>query len=152
MSTPLLPGRCGSSSLGLLIRQVRDALWARMEKELARTGHDLTFSQFITLKKLAEGVASASDLARAAELNPGAMTRLLDKLEARGLLTRVADPADRRALHIQLTETGRLIWGDIYACGQRVLEQATSGMSPEESAQLTQLLERARDNLSLADG
>lgn len=32
------------SSLGLLFRQVRDAMWARMADELARAGHDLSFS------------------------------------------------------------------------------------------------------------
>ena len=73
-------------------------MWARMADELARSGHDLTFSQYITLKKLAVGTAGVTDLARAAELNPGAMTRLLDKLEAKGLVTREADPEDRRAL------------------------------------------------------
>jgi hypothetical protein len=37
---------------------------------LATLGHDLTFSQYITLKKLADGTAGVTDLARAAELNP----------------------------------------------------------------------------------
>jgi DNA-binding MarR family transcriptional regulator len=95
--TPIPEGSC--SALGLLFRQLRDAMWARMERELAAAGHDLTFSQYIAIKKLAVGTASVTDLARAADLNPGAMTRLLDKLEARGLLVRVADPSDRRALH-----------------------------------------------------
>src|SRR6476620_9329963 len=97
---------CAGSTLGLLFRQVRDAMWARMERELAAAGHELTFSQYITLKKLASGTASVTDLARAAELNPGAMTRLLDRLEAKGYIARLADPADRRALHIQLTPAG----------------------------------------------
>ena len=58
-------------------------------------------------RKLAAGNASVTDLARAAEVNPGAMTRLLDKLEARGLIERFAVPSDRRALDIRLTEAGR---------------------------------------------
>ena len=85
-------------------------MWARMAAELAKLGHDLTFSQYITLKKLADGTAGVTDLARAAELNPGAMTRLLDKLEAKGLISRVADPGDRRAIHIHLTDAGLAIW------------------------------------------
>ena len=97
---PPSAGPCSGSTLGLLFRQLRDAMWARMERELAQAGHDLTFSQYIAINKLADGTtASVTDLARAADLNPGAMTRLLDKLEARGLLARVADPRDRRALH-----------------------------------------------------
>ena len=139
---------CTASALGILLRQTRDAMWARMAVELDKLGHDLTFSQYITLKKLAAGNASVTDLARAAEVNPGAMTRLLDKLEARGLIVRVADPSDRRALDIRLTEAGTIIWQDINQCGMRVREFAMQGMTDGERQQLTDLLVRVRDNLS----
>lgn len=126
-------------------------MWARMERELAAAGHELTFSQYIALKKLSDGSHGVTDLARAAELNPGAMTRLLDKLEARGLIARVADPADRRAWNIHLTEAGRAMWQDVNQCGQRVRERAMHGMSDAEREQLTRLLEQVRDNLSSTD-
>jgi len=151
MSAPLSPVACSGSTLGLLFRQVRDAMWTRMEHELATAGHELTFSQYIALKKLSDGPHGVTDLARAAELNPGAMTRLLDKLEARGLVARVADPADRRALNINLTETGLAMWQDVNQCGQRVRERAMHGMSDAEREQLTRLLEQVRDNLSFSD-
>ena len=141
---------CTGSQLGLLFRQVRDALWARRAVELDALGHDLTFSQYITLKKLAGGNASVTDLARAAELNPGAMTRLLDRLEARNLIVRVPDPSDRRALDIRLTEAGTIIWQDINQCGMRVREFAMEGMDEAERQQLTDLLVRVRDNLTTA--
>ena len=119
---PIAPaiGACSGSTLGLLFRQARDAMWARMEAELAR----------------------------AAYLHPGAMTRLLDKLEARGILERVADPNDRRALHIHLTNAGKAIWRDIDQCGQRVREAALQGLDTGEREQLLALLERVRDNLN----
>lgn len=147
MNTPS-PKPCSGATLGLLFRQLRDAMWARMANELDALGHDLTFSQYITLKKLAEGFASVTDLARAAEVNPGAMTRLLDKLEARGLIVREADASDRRALHIHLTPAGLAIWQDINQCGMRVRERAMRGLDETEREQLTRLLERVRDNLS----
>lgn len=150
ISMPPDAARSGSA-LGLLFRQTRDAMWARMEKELAAAGHDLNFSQFITLKYLAAGSAGVTDLARLADLNPGAMTRLLDKLEARGLLQRHADPNDRRALNIQLTEAGRTIWRDIDQCGKRVRECALHGMDEATRIQLTRLLEQVRDNLTSSD-
>lgn len=148
MSTPLPPGACNGSTLGLLFRQVRDAMWAQMERELAAAGHALNFSQFITIKTLASGTASATELARAAYLHPGAMTRLLDKLEARGILERVADPADRRALHVHLTPAGVAIWKDINECAMRVRELATAGMNDAEQAELTRLLMQVRDNFT----
>ena len=139
---------CSGSSLGLLFRQVRDAMWARMEQELAAAGHELNFSQFITIKTLAAGTASVTELARAAYLHPGAMTRLLDKLEGRGILARVADPNDRRALHIHLTPAGLAIWSDINDCAHRVRALATAGMTETEQVVLTRLLAQVRDNLS----
>lgn len=154
MSTSLPPistGGCSGSALGLLFRQTRDAMRARIEQELAIAGHELTFSQFITIKKLAEGIANVTELARAADLNPGAMTRLLDKLEARGLLERVADPADRRALHIHLTDAGIAMWHDIDQCGHRVRERALRGMDEATRDTLTRLLEQTRDNLLSED-
>ena len=134
-----------------MFRQLRDGMWAQMERELVKAGHDLTFSQFVTIKKLAGGIASVTDLARAAELNPGAMTRLLDRLEDKGLIERVADPEDRRALHIHLTDAGVAIWRDIDQCGHRVHDRAFGDMAQDDRNQLLRLLERVRDNLSTED-
>lgn len=145
---PSSPNPCSGASLGLMFRQIRDAMWARMAAELDALGHDLTFSQYITLKQLAQGFASVTDLARAADVNPGAMTRLLDKLETQGLIVREADASDRRALHIHLTPAGLVIWQDINQCGMRVREHAMQGMDDAQREQLTRLLEQVRDNLS----
>lgn len=142
------PSPCGGSSLALLLREIRDGFWTQMERELAAAGHELNFSQYITLKKLADGTAGVTDLARTAQLNPGAMTRLLDKLEAKGYVARTADPTDRRALHIDLTDTGVAMWHDINHCGQRIRERATAGMSEADRDRLTRLLTQVRDNLS----
>lgn len=152
MNTSLPPSSiCSGSTLGLLIRQVRDNMRTRWERELANAGHDLTFSQFVTIKKLADGIASVTKLARIAEVNPGAMTRLLDKLEARGLIVRATDPSDRRALHIHLTDAGRAIWRDIDQCGQRVRDAALAGIDDAQREQFIHLLEQVRDNLSVPE-
>ena len=142
---------CNGSSLGLLFRQVRDAMWARMEAELAANGHDLNFSQYITLKTLAHGPAGVTELARAAYLHPGAMTRLLDKLEERGLLARESVPGDRRALQIVLTESGRAMWEVISPSAQRVHERAMAHLSYDERDELIRLLTQVRDNLAAQD-
>jgi len=143
---------CGGSKLALLLREIRTGFWTRIEAEMLAAGHELNFSQYVTLKHLAEGPASVTDLANLAQVNPGAMTRLLDKLEQRGIVARVADPTDRRALRIHLTEAGEAIWQDINHCGQRVREQATRGMSDADRDTLTRLLTQVRDNLSPSAG
>ena len=147
---PQIPAHSGPQ-LGLLFRQLRDAMWERMARELAAAGHDLTFSQYITLKRLSEGEASASELARTVDLNPGAITRLLDRLEEKQLTTRIADPNDRRALRVTLTETGIRMWADIHQCGLRVRERALGQMSTDEQATLFRLLSTVRENLTRED-
>jgi len=142
---------CSGSSLGLLFRQVRDAMWARMERELAAAGHDLNFSQYITLKSLAHGPAGVTELARTAYLHPGAMTRLLDKLEERGLVVRTAVPGDRRALQVQLTDAGQMLWTEISPSAQRIHDRAMANLSADEQTELTRLLMQVRDNLASED-
>jgi DNA-binding MarR family transcriptional regulator len=136
------------SALGLLIRQVRDNMRAQWERELADAGHNLTFSQFITIRKLADGMTSVTELARCAEVNPGTMTRLLDHLEAQHLIVRLADPDDRRALRIHLTDAGQAVWNDIDQCGKRVHSAALAGLDDTEREHFIHLLEHVRDNLS----
>jgi DNA-binding MarR family transcriptional regulator len=137
------------ANLGLLFRQVRDAMWADMAREMALAGHDLTYSQFMTIKHLAlDHTVGVTDLARHAQLNPGAMTRLLDRLESRGLIERVADPTDRRALNILLTEAGQAIWRDIEHCGQRVRDRAMQDIDDSERDQLFRLLGQVLRNLT----
>lgn len=137
------------TNMGMLFRQVRDAMWADMAREMAAAGHDLTYSQFVTIKRLAtDSSDGVTDLARWAQVNPGAMTRLLDKLETRGLLRRIADPGDRRALHIVLTDAGQAIWSDIQHCGERVRARAMQGLDDGEREQLFRLLNQVLQNLT----
>jgi DNA-binding MarR family transcriptional regulator len=49
----------------------------------------------------------ATGLARASMLTSGAMTNRIDRLEKRGLVRRVPDPADRRGVNVMLTDAGR---------------------------------------------
>ncbi|MCE7032708.1 MarR family transcriptional regulator [Lysobacter sp. GX 14042] len=138
-----------ATTLGLVFRQLRDAMWARMESELQAAGHELTFSQYITLRHLATGATGITELARAAELNPGAMTRLIDRLEARRLVERSADPSDRRAVQVTMTAAGAALWKDVDHCGERVRTLALEGLDAGDRARLLALLDRVRDNLTL---
>lgn len=151
--SPELPSSAYSgSALGLLVRQVRDSMLTKMQRELAASGHDLTFSQYVTIKKLAEdSLPKVTELACIAEVNPGAMTRLLDNLEARGLIVRITHPTDRRALNIHLTDAGRAVWHDIDKCGQRVRDAAFASLDEAQRLQLIHLLEQVRNNLTVSE-
>lgn len=103
-----LPIPEGPDGLGVLVGSVRGEIVRRLEADLARMGVDLRFTQFLVLKRLAAmGTTSATELARAADMDGGAMTRLLDQLEKKGYLRRRPHEQDRRALRIEL-HRGRL--------------------------------------------
>lgn len=131
-----------------LIGRIRGELVLGIEQALADSGIDLNFSQFVALKRLAEdGPMAPGELARCVHYSPGALTRLLDKLEQQGYLQRVPDPTDRRALRLELTAAGRALNKRMLACGNAAADHAFSEFSVAERKQLSALLERLLDHL-----
>ena len=129
--------------LGVLISLVRSELVRALEAKLQASGVGLRFTQFLILKRLALlGPMSASELARAVELDGGAMTRQLDQLEGKGYLRRVRHELDRRALRIELTEAGDVLWRRMNICNDLVLEAAQAALNPTERQQLQDSLGR----------
>jgi DNA-binding MarR family transcriptional regulator len=76
--------------------------------------HGLTPEEWGVLTKLRLGSdacrSSPGDLASDLELSSGAMTSRLDRLEEGGLVRRLPDPDDRRAVVVELTDKGREAW------------------------------------------
>jgi DNA-binding MarR family transcriptional regulator len=143
MTSVISPYPPEMDSVGLLISMVRGELVRRLEADLARLGVDLRYTQFLAIKRLAAcGPMSATELARASELDGGAMTRLLDQLEAKGYLRRKPHEQDRRALRIELTEAGEAIWTHMSTAHKAMLEEAQRELSADERAHLRDYLQR----------
>jgi DNA-binding MarR family transcriptional regulator len=91
----------------------------------------LTFVEYSVLRVLMDGALSLSRLADAAVRTTGGMTKIVDRLERRGLVERTPDPVDRRGVLVGLTEDGREFSrkaSDAYSVGRdRILERLTSG-------------------------
>ena len=130
-------------NLGVLLSLVRGELVRDLEAQMAELGMDLRFNQFLIIKRLALlGPMSATELARAVELDGGAMTRQLDQLEKKGYLRRCPHEQDRRALRIELTEAGTAIWNQLSDCNDRVLAAAQRSLDDVEKNQLHDYLAR----------
>ncbi|BFI94534.1 MAG: MarR family transcriptional regulator [Rhodanobacter sp.] len=143
MNTATHPEPQPRESLGVLLGLVRAELVRSMEAEIASKGLDLKFTQFLILKRLALlGPMSATELARAVELDGGAMTRQLDQLERKGHLRRCPHEQDRRALRIELTDEGHTLWQQLTSCNERVLAAAQASLSTDERHHLHDYLER----------
>ena len=137
MSACLTIPSAAEENLGVLLGCVRARLAAVLEAELARRGFDLNQTQYVVLKRLALcGPQSPGELAQAVGHDAGAMTRVIDRLEAKGYLRREPHPSDRRALRIVPTEAGAALWAQLRDCGERVLEQALSRLPAADRIQL----------------
>lgn len=84
-------------------------LWDRVDGRLKRE-HGLPLSHFEVLDAVS-GAADlrVGDLAQRLRITVGGASKLVDRVEAAGLVERVADPADRRASRLVLTPAGRRV-------------------------------------------
>jgi len=93
---------------GNVLRDVRRIVRALSlaGRDLARS-HDLTVAQLLCLRVLRDaGMLTAGGIATALSLSPQTVTGLLDRLHARGLITRARSETDRRRVLISLSERG----------------------------------------------
>jgi MarR family transcriptional regulator, 2-MHQ and catechol-resistance regulon repressor len=85
---------------------------ARLERQLGAALEDAIglplpwFEVLLRVKRADGGFLSMSSLATQTVYSSGGTTRLIDRIEARGLVERGACPNDRRSVHVRLTERG----------------------------------------------
>jgi DNA-binding MarR family transcriptional regulator len=132
-------------SVGYLMRRILNTVSAAVERELEPAG--LTNAQWVPLLKLYMGSGSTvAELARECQLDGGGMTRLLDRLETKGLVRRVRSSEDRRVVNLELTPEGRAAAKDIPAVLCGVQNSHMRGFSLEEWQLLKDMLRRILEN------
>jgi DNA-binding MarR family transcriptional regulator len=138
-----LPGT--GLSVGQLMSSARASLLTSLDAELEPFG--LNSTQFIVLKHLGEGAArTAADLCRLNRYDTGAMTRILDRLEEKGLVRRERGREDRRVVFLRLAPAGKALLPRLMAVGTRVLEVHLAGFGVHEVEALKGYLQRMIDN------
>lgn len=119
----------------------------RREVELRMARHDLTDAQWRPLWLLKTGRATtAIELAREACVDAGAITRMVDRLEDKGLVERVRSETDRRVVHLRLTPAGEAAAARIPHVLASVNNDFLQGFSEREWKQLRRMVERMTDN------
>lgn len=85
---------------------------ARLERQLGQALEDAVglplpwFEVLLRVSRSDGGFLSMSALAEQTVYSSGGTTRLIDRIEAKGLVERIACPNDRRAVHVKLTDAG----------------------------------------------
>jgi DNA-binding MarR family transcriptional regulator len=132
-------------SIGGLLGRVKIEMSAALDAELAPL--DITAAQYVILMSLAlQEAGSASGLCKGISYDPGAMTRMLDRLERRGLVRRVAHPNDRRTSNLELTPEGKAVYPELRASAMKVVNRFLDGFSQQEARELEGYLLRMLEN------
>ena len=133
-------------SLGFILG--RTALKMKNSFNQALKPHDITVEQWGLLNRLWEkdGV-SQKELAEKSCKDQPNITRILDKLEEKGLIRREPDPDDRRAFLIYLTGDGKALKNKLVPIAHQTLERVLTGITAEETDQLKVLLNKIFNNL-----
>lgn len=128
-----------------LITRARSSLLSSFDTELEPFG--VTGAQFEVLKNLAgSGAETAASLCRALHQDTGSMTRMLDRLQQKGLVTRERDTSDRRLIFLRLTAAGESLIPKIRPALRRALKRHLAGFTAEEIASLKRYLSRLIEN------
>lgn len=102
----------------------------------------LTPSEINALANLADGRGrTVSELGTAAGTRPTTLTSVLDRLERRGHITRGTRPGDRRAVLIELTDSGRVAAGTIRQAIISLEHRALDGLPADAIANLRTALQ-----------
>ena len=132
--------------LGFLLNDAARLMRKRFEQRARRLG--LTRSQWQVLANLSrhEGIQQ-SGLADVLDIEPITLVRILDRLQAAGMVERRPHPADRRAWQLFLTPQAQPVLREIRAVGAVVREEALAGISATRREALLDTLEAMKENL-----
>ena len=137
--------------VGQLMYRVRSAQMSALDEALGQdpdlASLEVSAAQYIIISVLAKrGVDSPVQLCKDLSYDAGAMTRMLDRLERRGLVRRVAHPNDRRTSNLELTAEGKAVYPKLRASAMKVLNRFLHGFTQKEARQLESFLQRMLEN------
>lgn len=119
----------------------------KREVELRMAEHGLTDSQWKPLWLIKSGIAETSfEMARQLNMDAGAVTRMVDRVVAKGLIERERSDSDRRVVHLRLTAAGETAVAGVPHVLAAVNNDFLRGLSESEWKQLQKLLSRMGAN------
>ncbi|MBI5926186.1 MAG: MarR family transcriptional regulator [Aquabacterium sp.] len=132
-------------SFGYLMRRVVQMMVGVVDKRL--DSHGLTQAQWTPMFMISKGECNTlAALSRELQLDAGALTRTLDRLETKGLCKRVRSTEDRRVVHLSLTEEGEKSIAPVPGVLCEVSNALLEGFTLEEWQTLMGLLRRIQVN------
>jgi DNA-binding MarR family transcriptional regulator len=132
---------CAEESVGYLMKRVQVSIVSQADRKLA--AHGLTSAQWGPLLRMkATDGATVAELSRWLNIDAGAMTRLLDRLEKKGLCKRIRSTQDRRVVRVELTREGEQVIKHVPAVLAEVMNAHLAGFNKTEWKALRSYLQR----------
>jgi DNA-binding MarR family transcriptional regulator len=124
---------------GYWLSRLQAEMHGRLERRLA--AHGVTAAQWGVLIALHQGASNTvRGLATFLAVDGGAVTRLIDRLEGKGLVARQVDRADRRSVILSLSEAGRALIGPLVQAVDEHDAEILNGLSAAERRQFLSAL------------
>ena len=109
----------------------------------------LTQPQFQLLRVVTrKGRASMREISDEMLVTPPNITGIIDRLESRGLIRRIAHERDRRATIIELTPKGKALQGDVAEKYRLFMQNSLRGLTADEQKALRDLLAKVQEGMS----
>ena len=121
----------------------------RTEADKRARAHGMTRAQWTILLNLKRQPGLVQkELAEVLEVEPITVARLVDRLEARGMVERRADPMDRRCWRLHLTDTAQPLMAEIDVALDGLAGIVTEGLDSVTQARVAEAVTRMRDNIT----
>lgn len=133
-------------TFGFLLKDLSRLYSRNFERHAERLQFTLNQCRVLAYLERHEGVSQVR-LAYLTDTDPMTLGRLLERMEAEGLVERRPDPADRRARTLYLKAAATPVLGEIWRLSEVARKEAFSGLSAGERAQLVKLMIRIHGNL-----
>ena len=128
---------------GHLIRRLNQIATGLFMDHMARAGHSLTPVQYGVLSALTHHPGSdQATIAGLVAYDRATLGRVLDRMEARGLVARAVSLRDRRAKVLTLTEAGTALYQAVRPRVEALQPDILTGLTPEEQRQFRTLLDK----------
>lgn len=134
-------------NLGTMVADVSHLMRRAFDERARGIGLSRPQWRVLTMLRRNEGI-NQGGLAELVEVEPITLCRMVDRLQEADLVERRADPADRRAWRLHLTEKARAILEEMRPMAFSLFDEAMTGLDAEERSELFRMLERIRTNLS----
>lgn len=134
-------------NLGTMVADVSHLMRRAFDERARSSGLSRPQWRVLTMLRRHEGI-NQGGLAELVEVEPITLCRMVDRLQEAGLVERRADPADRRAWRLHLTDKARALLEEMRPMAFSLFDDAMTGLDPAERSDLFRMLERIRTNLS----